>query len=287
MANCCDDELLVAVQECYSIEHECLSLTNYATACGCCGEKYILADLNGGAEVKHCTTVKIVGDKSGGGFELMLKSGCDSHTVTFCKTPTTAAEWQSFVYSTLATDAFVLTNNLQVSILAAGEFSISLKMCGECPVSATGIALKSGVTKVEATATLADDTTPKLGQFLQYGFESGVLSGVQTLDKGSYAGFLMLPDSVPSTACCVPDTCDCAGAGSCRKILLVGETLIPLATPFPAAGNGRAQLATKPDGSIVAYYDTVPAGAVALPVPHTIVFNESTIGSNLVTVVLH
>ena len=287
-SGCCDTVATVAVNECYSYPKTCLSLTNYATACGCCGETYILADLNGDAgKAKHCTLVEIKGDKLGGGFELQLTIGCEKHTIALCKLPTDAALWESIVYSALATDSFMLTNNATITIVKSADFFIALGICVECPISvATFIPTTSKVTIGVSPQTVTNDA-PKLGQFLSYAVSGDSLNGVKTYDATNYAGYLMLPDSIPQNACCVPDTCGCNAVGSCRKILRTGKARVPLAVPFPSAITGNVQLATKSTGEIVAYSGAVPSDYTAFPFPHSIVMDPTTIDSSLITVVFH
>ena len=286
MSTCCD-ELTVAKTECYSFPRTCLQLTNYATACGCCGETYILADLSGLDKAKQCSLVEIKGDKTGGGFELSLTVGCNKHSIAICKLPTEAKAWESFVYSALATDGFLLTNNVSVTIVKSTDFGISLSLCTDCPISATAT-IPANSEAVVTTAPIASlSTAPKLGQFLSYAVSNGALNGVKTYDATNYAGYLMLPDSNPQNACCVPDTCGCNAVGSCRKILRTGKARVPLAVPFPSAIVGNVQLATKATGEVVAYSGAVPAEYTAFPFPHSIVMDPSTIGSSLITVVFH
>jgi hypothetical protein len=232
--------------------------------------------------------VQIKGDLAGGGFELVLTIGCESHKISICKLPTDAQLWESFVYSALATDAFLLTNNVGIAILSSADFDISLSLCAECSISIVPtIPAKSKA--IVTTAPVANtDSAPKLGQFLSYATSSGALSGIKTYDGSLYAGFLMLPDNIPMNACCVPETCNCNAVGSCRKIMRTGKVQVPLATPFPAPGAGNVQLATKVDGAIVAFFGAVaPVGYAVLPFPHSIVMDPSTIGSSLITVVFH
>ncbi|MGL6131619.1 MAG: hypothetical protein ACRCZ9_08415, partial [Fusobacteriaceae bacterium] len=195
--------------------------------------------------------------------------------------------WESFVYSALATDSFLLTNNVGISIVKSGSFYLALSLCGDCAISIVPTIPATSSASV-STAPIANvGAAPKLGQFLSYGLNNGSLNGVKTYDGTLYAGYLMLPDSIPVNACCVPDTCGCNAVGSCRKILRTGKARVPLAIPFPGAITGNVQLATKADGSIVAYSGAVPLGYTAFPFPHSIVMDPTTIGSSLITVVFH
>lgn len=287
MTNCCDEPIVSAMTECYSYPKVCLQLTNYATACGCCGETYILANMSGMDAAKQCSLIQITGDKTGGGFELDLTVGCEKHSIAICKLPTDAKAWESFVYSALATDAFLLTNNVSVTIVDSTDFSISLSVCTDCPISVVA-SIPANSKAVVTTAPLTQAATaPKLGQFLSYAVDGGSLNGVKTYDATNYAGYLMLPDSIPQNACCVPETCGCNAVGSCRKILRTGKARVPLAEAFPSAITGNVQLATKPTGEIIAYSGAVPSGYTAFPFPHSIVMDPSTIGSSLITVVFH
>jgi hypothetical protein len=250
-------------------------------------------DLSGLAKKANCTKLAIADSTAAPAvrpnFGLKFTIGCVEHVVNFCKLPVDATEWASFVYTVLATDGVLLTHNVKTSILGSSGTELSLQFCGDCSIKIEAITPLATGLKVESAPLVSTAIVPKLGQFVAYAFRDGKIAGIQTYNPGDtvYAGFLNLPKSVPLDGCCLPSECDCTAVGSCRTIQRTGKLKIALSAPV-AVPLGDLHLAVKPTGEIVTFSGlTPPTGFELLPFAHSIVFDERTIGSTLITVVLH
>lgn len=296
VGSCCDP--VATLTECYSYPKTCASLTNWAASCGCCGETYILADLSAKTSKGSCSLLTIKDGSpviSAPGtpcprFSLVFKFGCVTHTVTLCNLPSDIKQWSSFVYTVLATDAVLLQNNVKIVITASdtASKSITMQICVDCPGLSILMAPPIvGPVKAESTPVVMTNSAPKLGQFVAYGYTSGILSGVKTYDASlPYAGFLNLPKNTPLDACCLPTSCDCNAIGGCQTIQRTGKTLMPLAIPFPSP-TATLVLATKVTGEIAVFSGALDAGYTAFPFPYSFVLDPASVGSTIATVILH
>jgi hypothetical protein len=188
----------------------------------------------------------------------------------------------------MATDGVLLTQNVKVSIVTSEPGVLTLKVCADCDVTIAGVTPLATGLKIASSPIVSSTIVPKLGQFVAYSFTGSKISGIQTYnpDTDVYAGFLNLPKSVPLTSCCLPSDCACDAVGSCRTIQRTGKVRIALAEPV-GVPTGPVSLGVKATGEIVAYSGAVPTGYKALPYPHSIVWDEATIGSTLIAVILH
>ena len=212
---CCDDSN-VYIEECYTYPKTCVQINNWAASCGCCGETYIQANLSGiNKPLGSCSTVTVkdpTATLAAGApktkFALLLKFGCESHTINFCNLPAAPTDWNAFIYTVLATDGVLLQNNIKITILSASptKKELVLKVCAECPNLSIAVGNPIvGTVTVTTEAVALIDTAPKLGQFVAYAYDGGALSGIQTYDdKLNYAGLLNLPKGLKQDACCLP-----------------------------------------------------------------------------------
>jgi hypothetical protein len=285
--------------ECYPAPPKiCLNLSNWGAACGCCGETYVIADV-AGFNPTHAVDVTIT-DKSVTDmkYQLDLTLGCVKRSISICaKGPAkvnfpAATDWASFIYSALATDPILLQHNVQPEIIGAPTGGPTYKMTirlssPKCDVSA--VLGNEGGDLSAVVAPVAQGSVPQLGQFVSYAYNGNKLSGISTYDGSAYMGLLMLPDNIPATACCVPSSCSCNAVGSCRKIMRTGRARVRLTAPMPAPVAGQDyKLATAPDGGVQAYSGAAaPAGYTAFPYPVSFILTPESVGSTLVTVVLH
>lgn len=297
IAACCDPTPYIC--QTYARPKTCASLTNYAMSCGCCGEQYVQADLSHKKTAGSCSLVQIkdaspapaVPGTSSPRFSLSIKFGCVAHVVTFCNLPADVAAWNSFVYTVLATDGVLLQNNAKVIITAASTIAkdITLQICVDCPGLQVGLNAAGLVGPITAVVTVVavDDSAPKLGQFVAYGYTNGVLSGIKTYDEDlPYAGFLNLPKNVAKDACCLPTACDCNAIGGCQTIQRTGKVRVPLALPFPTP-TAPLVLATKATGEIAVFAGSLASDYVEFPYPYSFNLDPSTVGSTLISVLLH
>ena len=296
--SCCDPAPTICDN--YTHPKTCASLTNWASSLmGCGGDIVIQANLSAKKTLGSCSSVTIkdatpIPASSGTPsprFSLTFKFGCVTHSVTFCNLPNTIAEWQSFIYTVLATDAILLQNNVKIVITNASITAkeITLQVCVDCPglvvaMSALGIV---GPVTVTATPVALVDSAPKLGQFVAYAYTSGALTGLKTYDETlPYAGFLRLPANLPLDACCLPTACDCSSIAGCQIIQRTGKITLPLSMPFPEP-KATLVLGTKPSGEIAVFAGALAAGYVAFPYPYSFILDPSTVGSTLISIVLH
>ncbi len=297
-AGCCDPAPMI--DQCYTAPKTCASLTNWASSLlGCGGDIVIQANLSSKKTLGSCSSVTIkdvtpIPSPSGTlcpRFSLTFKFGCVTHSVTFCNLPNTIAEWSSFIYTVLATDAVLLQNNVKIVITNASITAkeITLQICVDCPglavaMSALGVV---GPVTVTTTPVALTDSAPKLGQFVAYAYTSAALTGLKTYDATlPYAGFLRLPANLPLDACCLPTACDCSSIAGCQIIQRTGKITLPLALPFPTP-SATLVLATKPTGEIAVFAGALASGYVAFPYPYSFFLDPSTVGSTLISIVLH
>lgn len=292
MSNCCDESPLIGIDECYTFPKQCLQLSNYGSACGCCGETYIQADLSGGHNAGSCIQLKITDTTAAPAkrakFELKFTIGCEKHSIAFCNLPQDAAQWASFIYTVLATDGVLLTNNVKTSIVSSEPGVLTLQLCGDVALTVEAVTPLAAGIAIVPTPMVMTDNSPKLGMFVAYAIDGGQLKGIKVYDPKSdvYAGFLNLPKGLKEDACVLPDHCDCNAVTGCQTIQRTGKIRVMLETAFPVP-TGPVSLAIDAMGKVFAIVGPAPAGLNVLPYPHSFVMTESTIGSKLITVILH